>query len=64
MPLSNVAHLLNELMGLDVASIGRSAIARAIRLRQRACDLEGSDEYWDRVRTCPVEQQALIEIFG
>lgn len=53
-------HLLQASIGLDAASIGRSAVERAVRERQRACEL-GTAAYWDRVRDSEAELQALID---
>jgi chemotaxis protein methyltransferase WspC len=53
-------HLLQASIGLDVASIGRSAVEHAVRERQHACEL-GPAAYWDRVRDSEAELQALID---
>jgi chemotaxis protein methyltransferase WspC len=59
--LRDFDRLLKDSMGLDVASIGKSALARAVSERQRACHLDDARSYWDRARTSDVERQALIE---
>jgi chemotaxis protein methyltransferase WspC len=53
--------LLKASIGLDAASIGASAIERAVRERQAACQLQGRAAYWERVRQSPAELQALID---
>ena len=58
---ASVVGLLNEAMGLDVASIGASAVERALRERQQACDLQDPRAYWQRLRSSDTELQALIE---
>jgi chemotaxis protein methyltransferase WspC len=59
--LADFDRLLKDSMGLDVASIGRPALARAVGERQRACHLDDARSYWDWARTSDVERQALIE---
>jgi chemotaxis protein methyltransferase WspC len=53
--------LLKKAIGLDAGAIGRSAIERAIRERQRGCELENRLTYWERVRSSKSELQALVE---
>ena len=53
--------LLKQTMGLDAASIGSSSIARAVRQRASACQLDEADAYWELVRDSATELQALIE---
>jgi chemotaxis protein methyltransferase WspC len=53
--------LLREAIGLDAASLGPSAIARAVAARQAACRLADVHGYWLRVRSSPSELQELIE---
>ena len=45
MSLAIVGQLLKGAIGLDVTTIGESAIERAVRERQLACDLTGLDAY-------------------
>jgi chemotaxis protein methyltransferase WspC len=59
--LAELDQLLKDSMGLDVASIGRPALARAVSKRQRACHLDDARLYLDRARASDVERQALIE---
>ena len=55
------ASLLQQEMGLDAASIGPSAVERAVETRLSACKSNDVDAYWEHVRTCATELQALIE---
>jgi chemotaxis protein methyltransferase WspC len=55
------ARLLHEVIGLDSASIGMSAIERAVQLRLVACKVSGPEAYLQRLRTAPGEVQALVE---
>jgi chemotaxis protein methyltransferase WspC len=52
--------LLKEAIGLDAATIGRSALDRAIRERERACRL-ADQAYCERVSSDGDELQALVE---
>jgi chemotaxis protein methyltransferase WspC len=54
-------HLLERTMGLSAASIGASAIERAVRARLRACKLEDVENYWERLLRSPDEVQHLVE---
>lgn len=53
--------LLKEVMGLDAASIGSSAIERAVQDRRSACKLKDTRAYLEHVRACRTELQELIE---
>src|SRR5882724_1281358 len=53
--------LLNTSIGLDAASIGSTAIERAVHERQSALNLLDRGAYWDYVRTSLAERQALID---
>ena len=53
--------LLRRSIGLNAASIGSAAIARAVQERLSACKLGDPAAYWERVRTSDTELQALIE---
>lgn len=53
--------LLKRTMGLDAASIGSSAIERAVQLRASACERGDPRTYWELLRTSATELQALIE---
>lgn len=61
MAFAEIENLLKQRMGLDAASIGPSAIARAVQERQASRRLENADAYWDCVRDSEVELQELIE---
>jgi chemotaxis protein methyltransferase WspC len=54
-------NLLKASMGLNAASIGPSAIERAVRERSAACNLEDPQAYWERVSGSDTELQKLIE---
>lgn len=54
-------HLLERTMGLSAASIGASAVERAVRARLRACELDDADHYWERILHSPDEVQYLVE---
>jgi chemotaxis protein methyltransferase WspC len=61
MTLAACEQLLKESMGLDVASIGASAIERAVRHRQHACQLPDVHAYWEHLRGSQTELQELID---
>jgi chemotaxis protein methyltransferase WspC len=61
MALADFENLLRASIGLDVHSIGSSAIEQAVRVRQSAFNLDDRDAYWQRVNGCRTELQALIE---
>jgi chemotaxis protein methyltransferase WspC len=61
MALTDFENLLKASIGLDVASVGPSSIERAVADRQSACALTDRHDYWEHVRTCGTELQALIE---
>jgi chemotaxis protein methyltransferase WspC len=61
MGLAELADLLHASMGLSAASIGPSAIARAVQERQSVCDAGDLHAYVERVRGSTTELQALIE---
>jgi chemotaxis protein methyltransferase WspC len=58
---ADFANLLKAAIGLDAASIGSTAIDRAVAERQAACRTATRDEYWQVVRASDDELQALIE---
>lgn len=53
--------LLKQTMGLNSASIGSSAIARAVQQRMRELVITNTDEYLRRLQNGTVELQQLIE---
>lgn len=59
--MDDIAQLLKQSLGLDVSSIGRSAVERAVTSRMSACALTDLGEYRERVRSSLAELQALIE---
>src|ERR1051326_8763307 len=48
-------------MGLDVATVGHSALDHAVRSRMNACGLRDMESYWERLQSSKVELQELIE---
>ncbi|MCO6419800.1 hypothetical protein JYK14_27080, partial [Siccirubricoccus sp. KC 17139] len=56
-----IESLLKETMGLDAATIGSAAIARAVRARQAACGLEDAAAYAALARESAAELQELID---
>jgi chemotaxis protein methyltransferase WspC len=61
MALADIENLLTVSMGLDIASIGPMAIARAVDERQVACRLGDAGAYWQHLRESETELQTLIE---
>src|SRR3954451_7942011 len=61
MVIEEFEKLLKQAMGLDAASIGSSAVERAVQQRMTACKSESLREYWDFVRGSESERQELIE---
>lgn len=53
--------LLKQAMGLDAASLGPSAVARAVQRRREACAMADDNAYWLHVRASPSELQELVE---
>jgi chemotaxis protein methyltransferase WspC len=53
--------LLHEAMGLDVASIGASAVERAVQVRMQACNRCDIQAYIELARASGAELQQLIE---
>jgi len=52
---------LQQTMGLGAASIGSPAVARAVRSRMVACNVETQQAYWDHLQGTAGEAQELIE---
>ncbi|HEV8693817.1 MAG TPA: CheR family methyltransferase [Lysobacter sp.] len=48
-------------MGLDAATIGPTVIDRTVESRMAECARNNLAEYWQLLRTSPLEQQELIE---
>jgi chemotaxis protein methyltransferase WspC len=61
MGLAAVENLLKESMGLNAASIGSAAIARAVQGRLSACKVGDLHGYQELLRVSVTELQALIE---
>jgi chemotaxis protein methyltransferase WspC len=61
MSFTRFEHLLERTMGLNAASIGASAIERAVRARLRACKITDQDDYWEQVQRSREELQELVE---
>jgi chemotaxis protein methyltransferase WspC len=61
MGIADFENLLKASMGLNVASIGSSAVERAVQERLAACNLVDPRDYWKRVRESAAELQELIE---
>ena len=59
--MDDIVQLLKEVLGLDVASIGRPSVERAVRGRMTACALTELGAYREHVRSSRPELQALIE---
>jgi chemotaxis protein methyltransferase WspC len=53
--------LLKQTIGLDAASIGSSAVDRAVQERMTACRIASSAEYWEQVNGSADELQELVE---
>jgi chemotaxis protein methyltransferase WspC len=61
MPLQAIEKILNLNMGLDVASIGAPAVARAVQTRMSARQQGQPAAYLEQIRNSPEELQALVE---
>jgi chemotaxis protein methyltransferase WspC len=61
MTYADFEDLLRKTIGLDAASIGSSAVERAVTARSSACEIGDVCGYWELVRTSAAELQALIE---
>jgi chemotaxis protein methyltransferase WspC len=61
MAVADFENLLKASMGLNVDSIGPSAIERAVQERLAVCNHEDPQAYWERVRGSNAELQELIE---
>lgn len=59
--LNQVEALLKQSFGLDAATIGSSAIERAVQQRATACGFSELALYWHHLQTAPAELQELIE---
>lgn len=61
MNIARFENLLERTMGLNSASIGVSAIERALDARMQSCALDSDDAYWDLLHRSRDELQQLIE---
>ncbi len=61
MPLARIEKLLKETMGLNAASIGSSAINRAVQQRMRERNIEREEDYLVHLRASALELQQLID---
>ena len=62
MQLNAIEQLLKDTMGLNAASIGSSAIQRAIRERMQRTHIEDGERYRQRLHSSPEEVRELIEL--
>ncbi|BCO29917.1 putative biofilm formation methyltransferase WspC [Thiohalobacter sp. COW1] len=62
MQLTRIEQLLQDTMGLNAASIGSSAIQRAVRERMRRTHIDDSERYQQRLESSPEEMRELIEL--
>ena len=53
--------LLKQAIGLDAASIGSSAVQRAVDARAAVCGIRDDQTYLERLRSSPDELRALVE---
>jgi chemotaxis protein methyltransferase WspC len=53
--------LLKAAIGLDAASIGTSAVERAVKMRAHASDAGDAKAYLDRLRSSPAELAELVD---
>ena len=58
---SKIAALLKQAMGLDVATVGRTALEHAVRSRIAASGVGDAERYWERLANSDAELQELIE---
>ena len=61
MTFSKIGALLKDAMGLDIASIGASALEHAVRRRISACGIIDTNAYLERLSSSATELQELIE---
>lgn len=59
--IDEIARLLQEMIGLDPASIGMASVERAVEQRIVACHASGPPAYLQHLRATPAEMQALVE---
>lgn len=61
MPLAKFESMLKRTMGLDIQSIGRPMLERALQERQGSCGVANLDAYWLLLQMSEPEQLQLIE---
>ena len=61
MTVEQFERLLKATMGLEPASVGTSAVRRALQARMLATGAEGLEQYWANVAASRTELQALVE---
>jgi chemotaxis protein methyltransferase WspC len=61
MTFNKIEALLKDAMGLDIASIGTSALEHALRKRLAACGLVDTSAYFEQLCSSNTELQELIE---
>jgi len=61
MPLEKFETMLKNTMGLDIQSIGRPMLERALQERQGSCGVDNLDAYWLLLQMSEPEQLQLIE---
>ncbi|AIY41434.1 Chemotaxis protein methyltransferase CheR [Collimonas arenae] len=61
MPLAKFEIMLKRTMGLDIQSIGRPMLERALQERQNHCGVDDLDAYWLLLQMSEPEQLQLIE---
>jgi chemotaxis protein methyltransferase WspC len=61
MDYAEFGNLLKQVMGLDIASIGSSAIERTVQARMSACAMNDSVAYLELLQASATELQTLIE---
>ncbi|HWX00616.1 CheR family methyltransferase [Collimonas sp.] len=61
MPLAKFETMLKRTMGLDIQSIGRPMLERALQERQGSCGVADLDAYWQLLQISEQEQLQLIE---
>src|SRR5712691_11385773 len=59
--LAEFEGLLKRTIGLNAASIGASAVKRAVQTRMAACNLKDAQAYREHMRTSVAELQELVE---
>ncbi|WP_211465175.1 CheR family methyltransferase [Collimonas silvisoli] len=61
MPLAKFETMLKRTMGLDIQSIGRPMLERALQERRGSCGVDDLDAYWLLLQMSEPEQLQLIE---